>query len=210
MDKSTYNLNNLELIEGAELVGTYGFPRLLPVAKLPQELIPFNAALTERNPGRKWVHFFIDDYQFERVWSAPRRYLGLFQRFGGVVTPDFSMYTDIPPAMQVWNCYRNRVMAYWLQKEGAYIVPTVSWGKPQTYSWCFDGLPVGSVLAVSSVGCLADPASRYYFVKGFGEMVGRLQPSSILLYGRAVEALHSYKNIVLFESYSQWLKKRLK
>lgn len=36
-----------------------------------EEVIPFNYAITERQPQNKGVHFFLDDYQFERVWTYP-------------------------------------------------------------------------------------------------------------------------------------------
>lgn len=60
-----------DLIAGAELVGQYGFPKLRPAQFIPRNLIPFNQAMTERRPDEKWVHFFVDDYQFERIWNTP-------------------------------------------------------------------------------------------------------------------------------------------
>ena len=35
-----------------------------------EEVIPFNYAITERQPQNKGVHFFLDDDQFERVWMV--------------------------------------------------------------------------------------------------------------------------------------------
>ena len=31
--------------------------------------------LSEKEPEGKGVHFFINDYQFERVWNNPDRYI---------------------------------------------------------------------------------------------------------------------------------------
>ena len=42
------------------------------------------------------VHFFIDDYQFERLWRFPDRYIPLLQEYDCVLTPDFSIYVDMP------------------------------------------------------------------------------------------------------------------
>ena len=42
------------------------------------------------------VHFFLDDYHFERVWKSPTRYLRMLRQFALVATPDYSMYMGYP------------------------------------------------------------------------------------------------------------------
>ena len=56
-----------------EGIGKYDMPILEPVTELPpiKEWISFNYVLSDKNPEGKAVHFFIDDYQFERVWRQP-------------------------------------------------------------------------------------------------------------------------------------------
>ena len=62
--------------------------------------LPAKTLLAEekKNEGR---HFFIDDYQFERIWSAPDKYTCVLKGFKCVLTPDFLLYLDMPPPMQV-------------------------------------------------------------------------------------------------------------
>lgn len=80
------------------------------------EWIPFNFAKTCTDCATKGVHFFVDDYQFQRVWNQPDRYIPLLRKFGAVCAPDFSMYTDMPLAMQIYNHYRKHwLAAYWQQ-----------------------------------------------------------------------------------------------
>ena len=53
--------------------GYYDIPKLLPTHVENLENIPlqgFNYALREKEPEKKGVHFFIHDYQFERVWKT--------------------------------------------------------------------------------------------------------------------------------------------
>ena len=61
--------------------GEFDIPKMHPVhidnlADLP--LQGFNYALSEKYPGRIGVHFFLHDYQFERVWRCPDRYTYTF------------------------------------------------------------------------------------------------------------------------------------
>ena len=46
------------------------------------------------------VHFFLDDYQFERIWQRPTVYTRKLSKFKVIASPDFSLYTD-PKAMQI-------------------------------------------------------------------------------------------------------------
>ena len=49
------------------------------------------------------VHFFICDYQFEQVWNDPYPYIERLREFPCALTPDFSLYLDMPMAMKIWN-----------------------------------------------------------------------------------------------------------
>lgn len=82
--------------------GKYDIPKLTGSkrTKIP-ELVGFNYAKTTKGRSNKGVHFFLDDYQFTRLWSRPYDYLNLLKRFEFVLTPDFSLYSDFPVAMQI-------------------------------------------------------------------------------------------------------------
>ena len=97
-------------------VGPYDIPEIDPETDIPihkLEWIPFNYAKSCKNPQGKGIHFYVDDYQFVRLWNEPNKYIPLLQRFDAVCTPDFSQYTDMPVAMRIYNHYRK----HWL---GAY------------------------------------------------------------------------------------------
>ncbi len=61
----------------------------------------------EKNTDRM-VHFFLYDYKFERVWKEPDRDIEKLRRYRAVLSPDFSMYLEMNPAMQLYNTFRNR------------------------------------------------------------------------------------------------------
>jgi hypothetical protein len=129
-------------------------------------------------------HFFLDDYRFESVWSKPERALSRCAAVGAALTPDFSLWRDMPRAMQLWQVYRSRWCGAWLLHHGVDIVPTVSWSTPDTYGFAFAGIPTGSVVAVSTVGIWRDPVARELFADGVTAMCEQLQPALVLVYGK--------------------------
>lgn len=129
------------------------------------------------------IHFFVDDYQFNRVWMRPDMYLRPLRSFAAVCSPDFSLYTDMPLALQLYNHYRKHWLgAYW-QMHGITVIPTISWSTVDSYEWCFDGEPTHSIVAVSSVGCVHSAAEKRLFVMGYKRMVEQLSPSKVLFHG---------------------------
>ncbi len=119
-----------------------------------------------------FVYFYKDDYKFESIWKYPKAALQKLKRFAGIITPDFSTY-------------RMRAFGYWLGKQGCQVINNVRWDNPDSYKYCFDGIPQNSIVAVSTVGCLKNKNDQWRFVKGLEVMVGRLNPSHILVYGKA-------------------------
>lgn len=57
--------------------------------------LDFGAAL-EREIAARATQLFVDDYQFERVWAHPERYIDKLSKYALVATPDFSTYSDMP------------------------------------------------------------------------------------------------------------------
>lgn len=167
------------------------------------DLIPFNYALSTKKEDRKrkTVHFFLADYLFERCWNQLDRQTQLLKQFRAVLQPDFSIYTDMPKAMQQWQHYRRMlVSAYW-QSKGIRVLPTPRWSTPDSYEWCFEGMPTNSLVVVSSVGCSKKPEAKRLFRIGYKTMLNRLTPSQIIWYGKVPDWLEETP-IAIFESSS--------
>lgn len=171
------------------MVGKWEIPEILPERlELPERWVGFNyAKTTVKDRGSVGVHFFLDDYQFDRIWHNWERYADLLMQFGAVMTPDFSLYTSYPLPIQIYNHYRKHYVGAYLQRYGVKVVPTIGWGDERSYDFCFDGEPVGTTVAVSSVGAMQNRESRGLFVKGYREMMDRLKPTSVLFMGSVPE-----------------------
>lgn len=178
-------------IEGADLCGKFEMPQVMPIHHVtPQKLVPFHMICSDKQSEgmqEKWVHFYIDDYQFERLWNTPGKYLQMLQKFAGVISPDYSMYLDMPRAQQIWNCWRNRVTAYWMQKQGIPVICNVGWSDAESLAWAFDGVPEHSVLAVTTQGCWKEGCCEMALLNGMHELVRQKKPEKILVYGKFPE-----------------------
>ena len=177
------NYENLErrIFDG---VGEYGIPEIQPIAyEGGCEWISFNYAKSCEKREDKGVHFFVDDYQFNRLWTDIDRYIPMLSQFRYVMSPDFSTYTDFPKAIQIYNHYRKHWVGAYLKEAGIQVIPTISWSTSDSFEWCFDGEPNGATVAVSSVGCMNGKEKKSLFLAGYKEMVRRLQPETIIFYG---------------------------
>lgn len=166
-------------------VGKYEVPQLLPVViNEPIDMIGFNFAGKHKHPEQVGVHFFLKDYQFTRLWTSPDIYTAMLRRFRFVCTPDFSMYTDFPMALQINSHYRKHWLgAYW-QSKGMVVIPTICWSDERSFEWCFDGEPRKGTVAVSSVGTQLQTEAKRLFLLGYEQMISRLQPETVLFHGR--------------------------
>ena len=86
------------LVNNATYDGVLEIPIIKPTNQLPNRLITFSKAM-RTNDYDQWVHFYEDDSSFERIWNRPNYYLPLLKKFNGVITPDFSLYRDMPLVM---------------------------------------------------------------------------------------------------------------
>lgn len=160
----------------------------IPIVK-KQELDTSNVRLiacsdTKTNDFEKnrkcGVHFFVDDYRFNGIYDHPQRTLNRYSQYAFLLTPDYSLYADMPLWRQIENVAKNRwVGAYW-QEQGKIVIPTISWGMSQTFEFCFNGVEKNAAISIGMVGC---KSSRTAFMRGYNEMLDRLQPETIIVFG---------------------------
>lgn len=106
-------------------VGGYDMPALAPVENFtpPTDLLDFEKAVKSKTYERG-VHFYLDDYRFDdKIWRRYERYAERLTRFACVLTPDFSLYLDMPYPPKINNVWRSRQIGALLQAAGATVVP---------------------------------------------------------------------------------------
>lgn len=163
-----------------------GFPIIEPVFSVPEDLKVKRFTLFDRNTDLDhWLHFYQEDHKFNRVWNKPEIYLSGLKKYPGVFSPDFSLYTDTPIPLQMWNHYRKQWCgAYW-QSQGITVVPTIGWSSEESFTWCFDGIPEKAVVSVSASGIVNDKEGRIKFISGYEKMLEALEPVKVLFFSGA-------------------------
>lgn len=100
-----------------------------------------------------------------------------------VVMPDFSLRIGMARALQIYNAYRNHLLANWMQRNGVRVVPLACWSDASSFSWCFSGLSSGGTMAVSMTGAMGNELSKLAFWRGLKELFARKTPDRIWLFG---------------------------
>ena len=196
----TNSAYNLSLIDYENMTNDFW---QMPVIKndnfIPSDLIGFNYAKSSKNKNCG-IHFYIDDYQFERVWNCPEKYLNILFDYDCILSPDFSLYMDMPMPMKIWNVYRSRQVGAYYQSKGITVIPTVSWAEKESFEFCFQGIPKGSIVSISTVGVKHDKEALKIWRDGTEAMIDRIEPSAILIYGGRLDFDYGNINTVYFEN----------
>ena len=186
-DRWEHRTGNIDPLNTATIwlnTDRHGIPLLEPTQFIPERLAawPYPAE-REKAAGNGAVHFFLDDYRFEGLWRKPAETYNRVAYVGAALTPDFSMWLDMPPVMQAWQVYRSRWLgAYW-QHLGVTVIPTARWAGEETFRLCVESLPTESVLAVSFVGVARHRDAVTMFQKGLAAVVKSRRPTHLLWYG---------------------------
>ena len=171
--------------------GMFEIPEILPIKDVDLQglgSVGFNYMLGEKHPDNKVLHFFLDDYQFERVWKEPNKYIPYLQRFKYVIAPDFSLYIDHPKAVQVFNHYRKHWCARYWQDHGINVIPCICWSDESSFEWCFDGTPTNSVVCISTIGGFGNHGcDKEAWLRGYRKCLEILHPCKIILFGKEYE-----------------------
>lgn len=193
-------------------VGKYEFPMMEPeeIDLDGAQVIGFNYAIGCKHPEDKICHFYVDDYQFERVWNDPDRYIPILSRFKAVLAPDFSLYDDFPVAVNMFNHYRKQWCAAYWQEAGIHVIPTLCWSTPESYEWCFDGVPKNSLVSISTIGGFGNHSdNKASWLEGYEKCLEVLEPSDILLFGKQYPEIRPYGNVVVVGNDNLARKKKL-
>lgn len=142
-----------EFLYQGKSAGKYDFP-IIKKQNIDIEKIKFlsysDIKKGDNENKDKTIHFFTYDWKFEKVYSNPEEELEKLSRYYCLLSPDFSIFENMPKALQIESIFKNRWCgAYW-QGKNLNVIPTVSWGDESTFDFCFDGIEKGSIVAVST------------------------------------------------------------
>jgi len=196
----TTSAYNMELQE--EFKNTNDFWQMPVISKtdfVPSKLIGFNYAKSSKEK-QTGIHFFIDDYQFERVWNDPEKYIDVLKEYECILSPDFSLYLDMATPLKIWNIYRSRFIGAFYQSKGIEVIPTVSWAGEETFDFCFEGIEEGGTVAVSTIGVKQSEPAFEIWRNGMNAMIERIKPQTILVYGGALDFDYGDIKVIYYDN----------
>lgn len=180
---------NMHLIDGITFTPNLCFPKLSPYMGTTDFVSVSYEERSKHNGKNEALHFFLDDYRFrDAVWCNLEKTTFSIKKFDYVYTPDLSLWRDLPTDFyNRANVFRTRFIgAYW-QKCGYNVIPTASWGNLSSFSYCFEGLPMHSVIAVSGMGNRKSKNAFNLWCYGLRRLEEAKAPILIIVYGDEVE-----------------------
>ena len=196
----TDNKYNLDLIDIKESTNNFWqMPIIENNNYIPKDLIGFNYAKTSKNKD-VGIHFYLDDYQFERLWNKPEDYIDILKQYDCILSPDFSLYMDMPMPMKIWNIYRSRKIGQFYQKQGIKVIPTISWAEKETFDFAFQGIPKGSIVSISTIGVKQNKEALNIWKDGMDVMIEEIKPSTILVYGGKLDYNYEDIDVIYYEN----------
>ena len=195
----TNDTYNLGIMDHENVSNFWQMPIIENNNYIPSNLIGFNYAKTskEKNVG---IHFYLDDYQFERLWNKPEDYIEILQQYECTLSPHFSLYMDMPMPMKIWNIYRSRLIGQYYQSQGIKVIPTLSWAEEETFQFCFEGIPQGSIVSISTIGVKRNEEALKIWEQGVDELIKRIKPSTILIYGGKLDYDYGDIEVIYYEN----------
>jgi len=202
-----------ELVEGAQFDGALEIPIIHnePLYTLPFLLRPFSRrGVTAMDD--EYMCFYELDAHFAPVVRSTERFLDSVKKFAGMVSPDCSLYRDMPLVLQIVNTYLNRAVGHYFQHHGVHVIPNVRGGDERSYfgidgiePFAFLGLEQYGVVSVGTYGCVRGDENRFYFKEGLGAMLDKVKPKTVLVYGRMSNELFvPYADSAEFVRYDDW------
>lgn len=197
------------LVKDAKFVGKYQIPALPKHDSLliPKDMIPFDKRNRVKDKDVA-ICFYMHDAAFKQILTSTYKYVEELKLFSCVISPDCSLYRDMPLCLQILNTYRNRAIAHYMLQNGIYVIPNVRWGDERSFKFCFDGLPMHDIVCISTHGCIKSLENKYYFKLGLKKMLKALRPQVILVHGvMPNEVFSEFESQAKFIHYKSYISK---
>lgn len=161
-------------------VNPYDIPDIFPqeIDLVGVKWASFNERHGIADYGNTAVHCYNEDYQINVLWTHPDKHLELLKKCRAVVAPDFSMYTDMPKALLVYNAYRRQWVGRYWQENGVKVIPSCSYPEGMIEDYMFAGIPKNGTVATSNAYTGLDADAEIGDIR---KIFGLLEPGLLLI-----------------------------
>lgn len=175
-----------------EVVGKYQIPQMQHTnAPNFEEVRAFTRASEISRPEKFALHGWVDDFKLEPLRNNPGRYIKRFSAYAAVITPDFSVLSEMPPQERIRAVWNSRAIGRYFQSRGLTVIPTVRWATMSDLIFSLEGLPKHSTIAISSQGLLRDRGLKRVFINGIGTVIDQLELENLVFYGPTCQEIET-------------------
>ena len=209
-----YDVWHTRYYEGATFAGDFEMPVIEGTDEVPERFVRFSDSKSLRYDDLgAWVVPYEHDSKQSCMWHDAFRYEPGLLEHPGIVSWDFSAYRNMPFGLQLWNCFRGRLLGSLHERLGGICIPNIRPTDARSYRYAFDGLPTEATVAMGTVGNLRHSDDVAFFTAYVGETVKRLRPKNIVVYGDAPEsifrvALEAGVNVIAFPTKTELVHSR--
>lgn len=205
---------NAKLVETATFAGLLEIPTIKKPDEfiIPKAMIPFTKRKLSSD-HKEAIVFYEHDIKFRNLLSDVDGYIEELSKFPAIVSPDCSLYYDMPLVLQMTNTYISRQIGYYLQTNGLYVIPNVRWGDERSYTriiptevpFAFLGIEKHSIVSIGTYGCSKTREEVHHLREGLKAMIEELEPEIVLVYGSMPDSVFKeFLDKVQFFLYPDW------
>lgn len=134
---------------------------------------------------RTVLAFYVDDRRFEGFWYQPDVYVAKVLNAGIpiAIAPNFSLWADAARATHLYNVFRSRWVARYMQEAGIRVIPDINWADERSFEFCLIGIPEEPPAVAVQLQTLRHEDEIASAVRGLSIALERLRPKQILVYG---------------------------
>lgn len=135
--------------------------------------------------SRTILAFYVDDYRFEGWFLAPHVYTAKALNAGltTIVSPNFSVYSYMAEALQIFQVYRARWMGRYFQEAGLKVIPDAYWGNQYHRHFVNAGIPKGAPVISIQIQTVGTEAEAKLMAQATANTIEDLEPQAVMFYG---------------------------
>lgn len=170
--------------------GKFGIPKMWRT-KIDKErasflnILKFKNLYVSKDLSNTLISNFSFDYDLDIIWRNPYSKIDKLRKSAVVLSPDFSISKGMREAQVIENTFKNRRLCCFYQEWFVDVIPAVSWAEEWTYEICFEGIPYGNPIAISTIGV----EDKDMFLKGYNFCINKINPEYIICFGKPINGM---------------------
>ena len=192
--------------KGVEVAGENNFCIMnrIRLDQVPQELVSIDQPSRVYDKPNTGAHFYIEDSKFRSVIEKPNLALKKIVGLKCILTPDITIASELAKYQKISRTSLARMVGAYFQSRQIVVIPSLRWTSLDDFDFLLDGIPQGSVFAVSSVGVARNADDRRLFEAGVMIAIDRLNPVGVMIYGSVTDEFASevLSRVTLFRFYT--------